>query len=127
MRISDWSSDVCSSDLIMAGARDRTFATLGVLNAWLAEAIIALNAAPFQKRVGSRQSQLVEERAHLSPLPVTRFEAATYLSRKVARASHVDVQRQDYSVPYQHVGEIGRASFRARVCQYVEISVGRQT
>lgn len=90
---------------IMAGARDRIFATLEVLNAWLAEAIIALNAVPFQKRVGSRQSQLAEERAHLSPLPAARFEAATYLSRKVARDYHVDVQRQYYSVPYQHVGD----------------------
>jgi len=90
---------------IMAGARDRIFASLDVLNTWLAEAIIALNAAPFQKRVGSRHSQLVEEQAHLSPLPATRFESATYVSRKVARDYHVDVQRQYYSVPYQHVGQ----------------------
>lgn len=89
---------------IMAAARDRVFASLDALNAWLAEGIVALNAAPFQKRVGSRQSQLAEERAHLSPLPATRFEIATYLSRKVARDYHVDVQRQYYSVPYQHVG-----------------------
>ncbi len=89
---------------IMATARERVFSSLSVLNAWLAEGILALNAAPFQKRVGSRQSQLNEERAHLSPLPATRFEMATYLSRKVARDYHVDVQRQYYSVPYQHVG-----------------------
>ncbi len=89
---------------IMAAARDRVFASLDVLNTWLAEGIIALNAAPFQKRVGSRHSQLVEEQAHLSPLPATRFEIATYLSRKVARDYHVDVHRQYYSVPYQHVG-----------------------
>ena len=89
---------------IMASARDRVFASLTVLNAWLGEAIIALNAAPFQKRVGSRQSQLADEQAHLSPLPAARFEMATYLSRKVARDYHLDVQRQYYSVPYQHVG-----------------------
>lgn len=89
---------------IMASARDRVFASLAVLNAWLGEAIIALNAAPFQKRVGSRQSQLADEQAHLSPLPAARFEMATYLSRKVARDYHLDVQRQYYSVPYQHVG-----------------------
>ncbi len=90
---------------IMAAARDRVFASLDALNAWLDDGIIALNAAPFQKRVGSRQSQLVEERAHLSPLPATRFEVATYLSRKVARDYHVDVRPQYYSVPYQHVGQ----------------------
>lgn len=90
---------------IMAGARDRIFASLDVLNTWLAEAIIVLNSTPFQKRVGSRHSQLIEEQAHLSPLPTTRFEIATYLSRKIARDYHVDVQRQYYSVPYQHVGQ----------------------
>lgn len=90
---------------ILAGARERVFASLDDLNAWLGDALIALNAAPFQKRVGSRASQLAEERAHLAPLPTTRFEPASYLTRKVARDYHVDVQRQYYSVPYPHVGQ----------------------
>lgn len=90
---------------ILASARDRVFDSLAALNAWLSEALIALNAAPFQKRVGSRASQLIEERAHLSPLPTSRFEMATYLSRKVARDYHLDVHRQYYSVPYQRVGQ----------------------
>jgi len=90
---------------ILARARDRVFASLDVLNRWLAEELTALNATPFQKRAGSRQSQLEVERAHLRPLPATRFEQATYLRRKVARDYHVDVQRQYYSVPWQHVGQ----------------------
>lgn len=90
---------------ILASARDRVFASLEALNAWLGEALIALNAAPFQKRVGSRHSQLVEERAHLKPLPASRFEMPVYLQRKVARDYHVDVQRQYYSVPWQHAGQ----------------------
>lgn len=90
---------------ILASARDRVFASLEVLNDWLAEGLTALNSAPFQKRVGSRAKQLVEERQHLAPLPATRFEIATYLARKVARDYHVDVQRQYYSVPYAHVGQ----------------------
>ena len=91
---------------ILAAARDRIFATMDVLNAWLAEKLAALNAAPFQKRVGSRSSQLAQERQHLSALPATRFEIATYLTRKVARDYHVDVQRQYYSVPHVHAGQI---------------------
>lgn len=90
---------------ILAAARDRVFPSLCALNAWLSEAVAALNAAPFQKRAGSRQSQLVEERTHLSPLPATAFEVATYLQRKVARDYHVDVHRQYYSVPCQHAGQ----------------------
>lgn len=90
---------------ILASARDRVFPSLDALNAWLAEALAALNAAPFQKRAGSRLSLLAEERAHLAPLPDTRFEAPVYLTRKVARDYHVDVHRQYYSVPYQHAGQ----------------------
>lgn len=90
---------------ILAAARDRVFASLDALNAWLEEALIALNAAPFQKRVGSRESQLADERAHLKPLPDSRFEMPVYLQRKVARDYHVDVQRQYYSVPWQHAGQ----------------------
>jgi len=90
---------------IMAAARDRVFASLDVLNTWMSEALDVLHDAPFQKRVGSRQSQLAIEQPMLSPLPPTRFEMAVYLIRKVARDYHVDVQRQYYSVPYQHVGK----------------------
>jgi len=90
---------------ILASARDRMFPSLDALNAWLREGLDALNAAPFQKRAGSRQSQLTEEQPQLSPLPSTRFEMATYLIRKVARDYHVDVQRQYYSVPYAYVGQ----------------------
>jgi transposase len=90
---------------ILATARDRVFPSLDALNLWMAEALLALNAAPFQKRVGSRQTLLAEEQAQLSPLPATRFELPVYLVRKVARDYHVDVHRQYYSVPCQHVGQ----------------------
>lgn len=90
---------------ILATARDRVFVSLDALNQWLAQELIALNAAPFQKRVGSRQSLLAEEQPQLSPLPATRFEVPVYLTRKVARDYHVDVHRQYYSVPYVHVGQ----------------------
>lgn len=91
---------------ILAGARDRIFASLAALNSWLAEGLDVLNAAPFQKRVGSRKSLLDEERIQLLPLPATRFEIASYLTRKVARDYHVDVHRQYYSVPSMHAGQI---------------------
>lgn len=90
---------------ILAGARDRVFGSLGALNVWLAEELSGLNAAPFQKRVGSRAVLLAEERAHLQPLPIQRFEAPVYLLRKVARDYHVDVHRQYYSVPCVHAGQ----------------------
>jgi hypothetical protein len=90
---------------LLVSARDRVFASLAALNAWLGEGLIALNTAPFQKRVGSRHSQLIEAQVHLSALPATRLEAPTYLIRKVAHDYHVDVQRHYYSVPWPHVGQ----------------------
>ena len=90
---------------LLAAARECVFASLEALNAWLSEGLHALNAAPFQKRVGSRLEQLAAEQAHLKPLPASRFETPVYLQRKVARDYHVDVQRQYYSVPWQHAGQ----------------------
>lgn len=90
---------------ILAAARDRVFASLAALNDWLAGQVVALNTAPFQKRAGSRASQLLAEREHLAPLPATPFEVPTYLKRKIARDYHVDVHRQYYSVPYHHAGQ----------------------
>src|SRR3546814_11645164 len=87
MRISDWSSDVCSSDLVaqLAGLLKSVGGTEGV------------SAAQFRDATGlgrKRSIQILEF-----------FDRAGYTRR--LRDKH----------------EIGRASCRERVCQYVEISV----
>src|SRR3546814_19574937 len=81
MRISDWSSDVCSSDL-----RVRQAFELGddLLQPLLEIAAIA---------------RAREQRAHVE---------------------RIDDRRQQH---LGHVAQIGRASCRDRVCQYVSISV----
>src|SRR3546814_17954516 len=71
MRISDWSSDVCSSDLV-----------------------------------------LVDQPV----LPLALAVLAQRCVQRVVRALQPPVHRD-------HVGQIGRASCRERVCQYVSISV----
>src|SRR3546814_18080332 len=84
MRISDWSSDVCSSDLLEAET--------GLATGW--------------KNCGS--------------LAVARTaDRMTVLKRTAAaeRAQGVDIEMISPSE------EIGRASCRERVCQYVSISV----
>ncbi len=115
---------------ILATARDRVFTSLDTLNAWLKEALQALNDTPFQKRVGSRSSQLAEERTHLKPLPGKAFETPVYLRRKVARDYHVDVQRQYYSVPHQHAGqtvEVRLTQAHVEVlCNHVRIAFHRR-
>src|SRR3546814_19960628 len=102
MRISDWSSDVCSSDLLHAAAegagRERLRA--GV-------AVAAAGPADLRERdgvaVGVGQ---VGRRGHGQYAVAAGEPAAT------VEATDVDLLR--------HVAEqIGRASGRARVCPYV--------
>src|SRR3546814_16088932 len=83
MRISDWSSDVCSSDL--PGATDHH----GLLRA--------------------RGPQAAQ---HFAVVAVLEHDAAVAMPQRQA------IQR-GHHLPDQ----IGRASCRERVCQYVEISV----
>src|SRR3546814_20259540 len=76
MRISDWSSDVCSSDLIAVGFNQASVATavqaLGVDNP-LYEAVLVQNAATAQASFGdlsgeilaSAMSGLTDDRRHL--------------------------------------------------------------
>src|SRR3546814_6813711 len=83
MRISDWSSDVCSSDLLGVGAR------VGGRE----EHLVA--GEPIRLRMGGRHQQAVFERGVVNDL------GGVELHGQEGRA------------------EIGRASCRERVCQYV--------
>src|SRR3546814_10966266 len=89
MRISDWSSDVCSSDLLARAAQRREDAEAAGVGEEIEHARI-----PRHRGDGGPMVALVEEPAGLLPLP--------RLGQKA---------------------EIGRASCRERVCQYVSISV----
>src|SRR3546814_13852946 len=95
VRISDWSSDVCSSDLLLGGQR----------GAGLHGDEGAGRLAPALVRPGDHR------RLHDLGMP----------------EQHVlDLQRRDVLAARDDdvLGEIGRASGRDRVCQFVSISVG---
>src|SRR3546814_12683094 len=81
MRISDWSSDVCSSDLLVALLQRCDGQSAALLEAWL-----------------------------------DRTQPADWREQAAAMAAGDASAGRD--------GEIGRASCRERVCQYVSISVG---
>src|SRR3546814_20673680 len=86
MRISDWSSDVCSSDLVMVeNYRAGAFPALGLGY----EAMKAIN-------------------------PRLIYCSMTAFGQDGPRSSQT---------AYDQVVQIGRASCRERVCQYVSISV----
>src|SRR3546814_2381795 len=82
MRISDWSSDVCSSDLSAVGHAH-------IDSAWL------------------------------WPLRETRRKVARTVSNVATLAQEYPELVFAFSQAQQHAWEIGRASCRERVCQYV--------
>src|SRR3546814_16400293 len=97
MRISDWSSDVCSSDLTACMGRS---------------AVLDIGAAQL----------VITERTH-EPWDLGVFESMGLAPR---RARFVLVKSRMYCRPvFEPISQaqIGRASCRARVCQYVLISV----
>src|SRR3546814_18486755 len=113
MRISDWSSDVCSSDLITKKAVVEAFQHPRSLNQELIDAYMARRALDYlvgftlspvlwRKLPGSRSAGRVQSVALRliceREAEIEAFRAREYWS--------IDVK-------------IGRASCRARVCQYV--------
>jgi transposase len=91
---------------ILAAFRNDTFFTLAELNEAILRKIDAINAAPFQKRPGSRLGIFEsEEKMYLRRLPIGRFELPEYRTAKVAPDYHVQVDTMRYSVPYKLIGK----------------------
>src|SRR3546814_11881701 len=112
MRISDWSSDVCSSDLVMSGL-GRT----GVYHAFEREEVVP-DLLCLAKGLGGGYQPIAAVMAHGNVVDAIvggsgAFQHGhTYVGPPVACAAALAVQRK-----------IGSASCRERVCQYVSISV----
>ena len=110
---------------VIAGLRDRPFASLAELRVAVYERVAAYNAEPFQKRRGSRQSVFeAEEKPLLRPLPAVDFEISRWTyGRRVQRNGHVVWEKNFYSVPYAHIGR----SVDLRVTDtMVEVFAGQQ-
>lgn len=87
---------------IVAVLRDRVFFSLAELNAVIAELLVRLNAKPFKRLDGSRQSVFeAVDRPALRPLPPRRYEPAEWCKARVGTDYHVELARHHYSVPYQ--------------------------
>src|SRR3546814_11082093 len=139
MRISDWSSDVCSSDLLAAcGAAGMVEAFSDPAEAALAAALRRLELLPpaatarFTPLAGGVSSDIW--RVDLPAGPVCVKRALPRL--KVAADWHAPIERNAYEVAwFETVGailpeaaprQIGRASCRERVGQRVDLG-GRRT
>src|SRR3546814_12147129 len=101
MRISDWSSDVCSSDL-----------QLGAFG-------VEANARKLWLDLEKRNSAFTERQPYLVKSgKLTRLQAGGFANKGEAESFCASVRKGG-----QACLEIGRASCRERVCQYGEISV----
>src|SRR3546814_16331327 len=98
MRISDWSSDVCSSDL--PGRR--------VLVS--PEAVERIDGSEEKVAVGLSKQDLQESPSVEADAPVSR-------QNEIALADHFSWPRYWETFPAE-AAQIGRASGRERVCQY---------
>src|SRR3546814_3064200 len=105
MRISDWSSDVCSSDLIHAGARGKAGGVKLVNGPDEAE----------EAAKGMLGKNLVTIQTDAKGLPVNSVyvEKPSNIARELYLSALVDRTQEKI------VLKIGRASCRERVCQYV--------
>ena len=92
---------------IIARLRNKTFYSLSELKRSVSKALADFNAAPFQKREGSRKEVYEnEEKTYLRKLPDIPYEIAEWIyGRKVNLDCHVVYAKNRYSCPYQHVGK----------------------
>src|SRR3546814_14199571 len=121
MRISDWSSDVCSSDLQLARSR------LGI------QSLHVPLFGDLQRRVDEHLQEfaLVEHATRHPPLRPERGDEAdkddkTCIHHQLGNLGNAANVLDAVLVREPQIlveAEIGRASCRERVCQYVEISV----
>jgi transposase len=86
---------------ILARLRRHTFFSLAELNKVIGELLTVLNAKPFKKLPGSRQSCFAElDQPALKPLPVAPYEIAHWKKAMVHLDYHVEVEGHYFSVPY---------------------------
>lgn len=92
---------------ILARLRHQRFASLHEVNRAIAPLLKQLNERPFQKMPGSRASLFAElDAPALQPLPLLRYELASFKTVKVHIDYHIEVDRHRYSVPHALVGQV---------------------
>lgn len=85
----------------MAPLRDRVFLSLSELNTALSGKVEQINARPFQKRDGSRESEyLGQEKDSLIPLPAHPYRIIVHKSATVQFNYHVSFEGMFYSTPF---------------------------
>ncbi len=90
---------------IIGRLRNRKFFSIEDLNKAILKELNIFNTKPFQKKEGSRESvYLNEEKEFMKDLPEKDFELSEWKKAKVQLNYHISVDRMNYSVPYEYVG-----------------------
>lgn len=92
---------------VLGGLRNAKFFSLAELNTAIHQRVAAINAEPFQKRDGSRDSVFEsEERPLARALPMRRYDYADWkIGARVHQDHHIEVGRAYYFVHYTLVGQ----------------------
>lgn len=91
---------------ILAKLRNRQFFSLRELNENIKPLLKELNNKPFQKLLGSRQSQFEAlDKPLLKPLPETPYVFAGWKKARVSIDYHIELDKHRYSVPYKLLGK----------------------
>ena len=103
---------------LLAVLRDHRFFSVGELNQAIKPLLDQLNAQPFQKLEGSRNSCFEsQEKDRLLPLPPQPFELAIWAHAKVNIDYHVAVDYHLYSVPYSLIHQVLEARLTAHMVE----------
>src|SRR3546814_12039533 len=116
MRISDWSSDVCSSDL--TAAEERAQQTLIAYRQTLLRALEEVEAALIGHAGAGARATALREAVAANQLAAERARSL-YTQGLVGFIDVLDAQRELTDSRLSLADAIGRASCRERVCQYV--------
>lgn len=91
---------------IIGKLRNRKFFSFEALNEAIRIELDNFNASPFQKKEGSRLSIFEdEEKDFLRPLPEKPYELSTWKIATVQLNYHIQIEKMNYSVPYEYVGK----------------------
>jgi len=91
------------STWITAALRNQQFLSIKELNLAIRDKLQMFNNKPFQKKNGSRTEAFSDERSFLQALPGRQFELATWKVATVQYNYHINVDGQNYSVPYEYI------------------------
>src|SRR3546814_15299181 len=111
MRISDWSSDVCSSDL--NDIASNLFVRAGCIKAVCAREVDQFDGTPIT------EGQAAGLPFHRNPGIIAKLLPCAGKSVEECAFSSIGIAYESNQGNPAHVLEIGRASCRERVCQYV--------